>query len=105
MAILGCPLLLPFLAEVMEPETKKNPMQATVAKESQCYKRHDAKELCTSLQLSPETIPQISSVQTEQQHRFDGGIMQLTKPWELQCSCFHWKACQQRKTRLHVKSS
>lgn len=58
-----------------------------------------------SLQLSSETIPQISSVQTEQQHRFDGGIMQLTEPGERQFSSFHWKASQQRKTRLHVKSS
>lgn len=46
-----------------------------------------------------------SQVQTEQQHRFDGGIMQLTEPGGLRFSCFHWKASQQRKTRLHVKWS
>ena len=62
MAILGRPLLLLFLAEVMEPETKTNPMEATVAKESMVLnatKRHHVKSM-VSVQLSSETIPQIS---------------------------------------------
>ena len=47
---------------------------------------------CTSLQLSSETHPLKLKLQTEQQHRFDGGIMQLTKPCE----------CQKERNSFHV---
>ena len=101
MAILGCPLLLLFLAEAIEPRNNKKILWKQQLLRSLNATKGTMLKNCVHLYNSLPKPCHRSEVQTEQQHRFDGGIMQLTEPWEHQFSCFHWKASQQRKTRLH----